>query len=193
MHVVTVFMHVCVHRWLNYETVCFITSIHISVTHTRSRKHSISKAMYTHFTWRHIFILNFVTRATNNSPHSHLAVSGGHIASRSCHSNVRLWRHCGNWDSAAPSGCGRVSLSAGPPLVVGAAARCAVPGDSLLFFLPTCNNETPTHRVEVNLLKPTGHVMHQQFNIQQLYALPTLYLCVLYLSENKQRLVPLTA
>ena len=24
------------------------------------------------------------------------------------------------------------------------------------------------------------------FNIQQLYALPTLYLCVLYLSENKK-------
>jgi hypothetical protein len=45
----------------------------------------------------------------------------------------------------------------------------------------------------INLLKPTGHVMHQQFNIQQLYALSTLYLCVLYLSENKQRLVPLTA
>jgi len=30
-------------------------------------------------------------------------------------------------------------------------------------------------------------------NIQQLHALPTLYLCVLYLSENKQRLVALTA
>ena len=45
----------------------------------------------------------------------------------------------------------------------------------------------------INLLKLTGHVMHQQFNIQQLYALPALYLCVLYLSENKQRLVPLTA
>jgi hypothetical protein len=44
----------------------------------------------------------------------------------------------------------------------------------------------------INLLKPTGQVMHQQFNIQQLYALPTLYLCVLYLSQNKQRLVPLT-
>ena len=44
-----------------------------------------------------------------------------------------------------------------------------------------------------NLLKPTGHVMHQQFNIQHLYALPTLYLFVLYLSDNKQRLVPLTA
>ena len=43
----------------------------------------------------------------------------------------------------------------------------------------------------LNLLKPTGHVMHQQFNIQQLCALPTLYLCVLYLSENKQRLVTL--
>jgi len=45
----------------------------------------------------------------------------------------------------------------------------------------------------LNLLKPTSYVMHHQFNIQQLYALPTLYLCVLYLSENKQRLVPLTA
>ena len=34
-------------------------------------------------------------------------------------------------------------------------------------------------------------MMHHQFNIQQLYALPALYLRVLYLSENKQRLVPL--
>ena len=33
--------------------------------------------------------------------------------------------------------------------------------------------------------------MQQQFNIQQLHALPTLYLCVMYLSENKQRLVNL--
>ena len=45
----------------------------------------------------------------------------------------------------------------------------------------------------INLLNPTGHVMHQQFNIQQLYVVPTLYLCILYLYENKQRLVPLTA
>ena len=45
----------------------------------------------------------------------------------------------------------------------------------------------------INLLKSTGHVMHQQFNIQQLFVLPTLYFCVLYLSENKQRFVPLTA
>ena len=45
----------------------------------------------------------------------------------------------------------------------------------------------------ISLLNPTGHVMHRQFNIQQLSVLPTLCLCVLYLSENKQRLVPLTA
>jgi len=45
----------------------------------------------------------------------------------------------------------------------------------------------------ITLLEPSGHVMHQQFNIQQLYVLTSLYLCVLYLSENKQRLVPLTA
>ena len=47
--------------------------------------------------------------------------------------------------------------------------------------------------LRINLLRPTGHVMHQQFNIQQLYALPTLYLCVLYLYEKKQRLVSFTA
>ena len=44
----------------------------------------------------------------------------------------------------------------------------------------------------VNLLKPICHVIYQQFNIQELYVLPTLYLCVLYLAENRQRLVPLT-
>ena len=43
----------------------------------------------------------------------------------------------------------------------------------------------------VNLLKSTGHAMQQQFNIQQLYVLPTLYLWVLYLSENKQPFVTL--
>jgi len=43
-----------------------------------------------------------------------------------------------------------------------------------------------------NHLKPAGYVMYHHFNNQQLYALPTLYLCVLYLSENRQRLVPLT-
>jgi hypothetical protein len=29
-------------------------------------------------------------------------------------------------------------------------------------------------------------MVYQQFNIQQLYVLPTLYLCILCLSENKQ-------
>ena len=45
----------------------------------------------------------------------------------------------------------------------------------------------------INLSKLSSYVMHQQFNIKQLYVLPTLYLCVLYLSDNKRRLVPLTA
>ena len=47
--------------------------------------------------------------------------------------------------------------------------------------------------LSINHLKPTGYVTPLQFNIQQLYALSTPYLCVLYLSEDKQRLVPLTA
>ena len=73
------------------------------------------------------------------------------------------------------------------------------------FFLSKPEATMWTGRTPLNLLKPTGYVMHQQFNplnptghvmhqqnnIQQLYALPTLYLCVLYLSEKKRRLVPL--
>jgi hypothetical protein len=33
----------------------------------------------------------------------------------------------------------------------------------------------------INLLKPAGYVMHQQFNIQHLYALPTMYLCFVFI------------
>ena len=62
-----------------------------------------------------------------------------------------------------------------------------------LFSLRARNLYLKKYIKEINLEKPTGYVMHQQFNIQQLYALPTLYLCVLYLSQNKQRIVPLTA
>ena len=36
----------------------------------------------------------------------------------------------------------------------------------------------------LNLLTPTGHVMHQQFNIQRLYVLPTLYLCFVFIWEQ---------
>jgi len=55
----------------------------------------------------------------------------------------------------------------------------------LIHFLiraNACNNKAIQVRVltcrlnsaePINLLKPTGHVMHHQFNIQQLYALPT--------------------
>ena len=67
-------------------------------------------------------------------------------------------------------------------------------GFDVSINLPCCPGYvTLRNAVTINLLKSTGHVMHQQFNIQQLYALPTLFLCVLYLSENKQPLVPLTA
>jgi hypothetical protein len=38
----------------------------------------------------------------------------------------------------------------------------------------------------LNLLKPTGYVMLYQFNIQHFYIPSTFYLCVLYLSQNKQ-------
>ena len=60
-------------------------------------------------------------------------------------------------------------------------------------YIEEHDRQRPSYTNDTNLLKPTGHVMHQQFNIQQLYVLSTLCLCVLCLSENKQRLVPLTA
>ena len=62
-----------------------------------------------------------------------------------------------------------------------------------MIWCGRCGSVHDLEHYVINLLKPTGHVMHHQFNIQQLYALPTTYLCILYLSENKQRLVPLTA
>ena len=59
--------------------------------------------------------------------------------------------------------------------------RCDRPAQSLV-----------EHAASINLLKPNVYVMHQQFNIQQLYVLPTLYLCVLYLSENRWQFLPHT-
>ena len=35
--------------------------------------------------------------------------------------------------------------------------------------------------------------MYRQFNIHKFYVLPTMHLCVLYGSQNKQRLFPYTA
>ena len=60
-------------------------------------------------------------------------------------------------------------------------------------------HDVPRFDVEVciailfNLLQPGGYYLYHQFNIQQFYVLSTLYLCVLFGSENKQRLFPYTA
>jgi hypothetical protein len=53
----------------------------------------------------------------------------------------------------------------------------------------TQNTEDGTH-ITINLIKSTFYGMHQQVIYFNNYALPTLHLCVLHLSENKQRLVP---
>jgi hypothetical protein len=88
----------------------------------------------------------------------------------------------------------KISLAISPHddhIVLGSTAR--------VLYIPFINSPgpilgvAPASATYINLLEPTGHVMHHQFNIQQLYVLPTLYLCVLHLPENKQRLVPLTA
>jgi hypothetical protein len=61
------------------------------------------------------------------------------------------------------------------------------------YLCNCCTSFCFTSCILFNLLKPTCYVMHQQFNIQQLYVLLTLYLCVLYLSQKKQRVVPLSS
>jgi len=50
------------------------------------------------------------------------------------------------------------------------------------FCNPGVHYETPC----INLLKPAVYVMHQQFNIQQLYTLPTLYvfMCFVFIWEQ---------
>jgi hypothetical protein len=55
---------------------------------------------------------------------------------------------------------------------------------NLTIFLRGTVNQSPDNRGStllrsINLVKPAGHVMHHQFNIQELYTLPTLYVfCV---------------
>ena len=50
-------------------------------------------------------------------------------------------------------------------------------------MLQSCSTDRPT---AINLLKPAGHVMHQQLNIQQLSVLPTqcIYVFCIYLKTN---------
>jgi hypothetical protein len=42
----------------------------------------------------------------------------------------------------------------------------------------------------INLLKPGGNFTYDQVNIKKFYVAPTLRLCVLYGSQNKQKLLP---
>ena len=47
------------------------------------------------------------------------------------------------------------------------------------------NHPTSCYIVIFNLLKPTGYVMHHQFNIQQLYALPhAVFMCFVFIWEQ---------
>ena len=55
---------------------------------------------------------------------------------------------------------------------------------NMLLFLSNSKHFPTLKSFYVNLLKPTGHVMHQQFNIQQLYALPTLFMCFVFIWEQ---------
>ena len=43
----------------------------------------------------------------------------------------------------------------------------------LMFVFKNLILLSRSSQFQINLLKPTGHVMHQQFNIQQSYVLPT--------------------
>jgi len=50
------------------------------------------------------------------------------------------------------------------------------------------------YQTDGKLDRGSVHFMYRQFNFHKFYVLPTqLYLCVLYGSQNKQRLFPCTA
>jgi hypothetical protein len=42
----------------------------------------------------------------------------------------------------------------------------------------------------INLLKPSGNFTYHQVYVKKFYVVPTLRLCVLYGSQNKQQLLP---
>ena len=53
------------------------------------------------------------------------------------------------------------------------------------YFCLLIFRKTRAKKCALNLLQPTGHVMHQQFNIQQLYFLPQrIYVFCVYLRTN---------
>jgi hypothetical protein len=66
----------------------------------------------------------------------------------------------------------------------------------VIFFIDSLRvlNHYESHQAKIIIRKSCCFIIITVvFNIQKLYILPTLYLCVLYLSENKERIVPLTA
>jgi len=54
----------------------------------------------------------------------------------------------------------------------------------MLMFLKIHSYSCTHSQDNVNILKPTGYVMHQQFNFQQSYALPTLFMCFVFIWEQ---------
>ena len=50
---------------------------------------------------------------------------------------------------------------------------CHAQGTVLVTFLSGWLSTLKNFHININLLKTTGHVMHLQFNIQNLYVLPT--------------------
>jgi hypothetical protein len=50
-----------------------------------------------------------------------------------------------------------------------------------------------TVRHYINLLKPSSYLDTTGFNIKKFYVMPTLRICVLYGSQNKQQLLPYKA
>jgi hypothetical protein len=64
------------------------------------------------------------------------------------------------------------------------------------YRMPSCKWPSPLLKLkyagwQVNLLKPTGHMMHPQFNIQQFYFLPhTVLMCFVSIWEQTATSVP---
>jgi hypothetical protein len=141
---------------------------------------SVVRASHTHInvSWGFILCCTPPTQGTVDQPHyvelSFQGVESGNEAS-SCILFKGLKPRLSSGTRAAGS-------------ILEPVPECWSNTDEVAIFGTMISNARQMFLCLTNLLKSTGHVMYHQFNIQQLYALPTMYL-----SENKQRLVPLTA
>ena len=72
-----------------------------------------------------------------------------------------------------------------PPPVSHTPFRCVVIGHLAQFFILWVQSNMLPLKCQITPLKPSGHYVYHQFNIQQFYVLPTQYIYVFCVDLRK--------